>query len=171
MNSTHDAVVLAQAEERLRQERELFDQKKSQDQKTFVLRLAIGLDDHRPADRDLLEALGLVVASWKATLGRETKDLEPTTIPSATLPTNSTERYRAGAQLGVTHETPPQGIQMWGTPWMRVVVGSFSVARKSPVSLATAPGRSSRARRRCAAASHGSTTVTSPLTSLLFHAL
>jgi hypothetical protein len=42
MTGAQDAAILAQAEERLRQERELFDQRKAQDTKTFVLRLAMG---------------------------------------------------------------------------------------------------------------------------------
>jgi len=110
MSSAHDAVVLAQAEERLRQERELFDQRKSQDRKTFVLRLAMGwtavvlllaicalcgyvvLHNEDFASGTvtaatsalLVEALGLVVAVWRGTLGKGPAELGPTT--STTLP-------------------------------------------------------------------------------------
>lgn len=100
-----DAVVLAQAEERLRQERELFDQKKAQDRKVFVLRLAMGwtavfllvaicafagfvILNHSSfgtatvtaaTSALLVEALALVLAIWRGTLGRGPTELEPTT--------------------------------------------------------------------------------------------
>jgi len=102
-----DAVALAQAEERLRQERELFDQKKAQDQKSFQLRLAIGwttiavfvaicafcgyvILNHSDfsvgtvaaaTSALLAEALGLVIATIKGTMGVTPKELEPTTAP------------------------------------------------------------------------------------------
>jgi uncharacterized membrane protein YqjE len=105
MTEAHDAVVFAQAAERLRQERELFDQRKAQDRKTFVLRLtmgwtAVGLlvaicafagyiiinhDEYGAATVTaattalLLEALGLVGAIWRGTLGKGPTELEPTT--------------------------------------------------------------------------------------------
>jgi hypothetical protein len=105
MTAQLDAVTLAQAEERLRQERELFDLKKAQDQKSFSLRLAIGRttialfvaicafsgfiiinnDDFSSgtvtaaSSALLVEALGLVGAIIKGTMGAAPKELEPTT--------------------------------------------------------------------------------------------
>jgi hypothetical protein len=111
MTGQLDAVALAQAEERLRQERELFDLRKAQDQKSFVLRLAIGWTtivlfvaicafcgfivinngDFNAGTVTvatsalLVEALGLIGATIKGTMGAAPKELEPTTalpIPS-----------------------------------------------------------------------------------------
>lgn len=105
MSDPHDIAVLAQAEERLRQERELFDQKKAQDKKVFVLRLAMAwtavalliaicvfagyiVANHSyfaPATVTvatsalLVETLALVAASWRQTLGKGPGELEPTT--------------------------------------------------------------------------------------------
>lgn len=105
MTNAHDAVILAQAEERLRQERELFDQRKAQDRKTFALRLAMGwtavallvaicafagyiILNRTSFDGTtvtvatsalLVEALGLVIAIWRGTMGRGPSELEPTT--------------------------------------------------------------------------------------------
>lgn len=105
MTNAYDPVALAQAEERLRQERELFDQKKAQDRKVFVLRLVMGwtavallvaicvfagyvIVNHESfavstvttaTSALLVEALGLVVAIWRLTLGKGPKELTPTT--------------------------------------------------------------------------------------------
>jgi hypothetical protein len=100
-----DAVTLAQAEERLRQERELFDRRMLQDEKTFRLRLAVGWTTivlfvaicafcgyviinsgdfsagtvTAATSALLVEALGLVGAMLKGTIGTAPKDLEPIT--------------------------------------------------------------------------------------------
>ncbi len=96
MTEANIAVVLARAEERLRQERELFDQKKAQDRKMFVLKLTMGwtavallvaicafagyiiLNNHdfngatvaTASSALLVEALGLAGAIWRGTFGR-----------------------------------------------------------------------------------------------------
>jgi hypothetical protein len=105
MTVTYEAVALAQAEERLRQERELFNQKRAQDEKNFALRLAMGWttvmlfvaictfcgyiivnnSDFTPAtvvaatSALLVEAVGLVAATWRGNLGSGPRELEPTT--------------------------------------------------------------------------------------------
>jgi hypothetical protein len=105
MTGQLDAVTLASAEERLRQERELFDLKKAQDRKNFWLRLAMGwttivlfvaicafcgfiIINHSDFSAGtvtaatsalLVEALGLVGATIKVTMGAGPKELEPTT--------------------------------------------------------------------------------------------
>lgn len=112
MTTELDAVVVAQAEERLRQERELFDQQKAQDTKTFRLRLAMGwtavalllaicvlsgviIVDHAAYTTAqvtaattalLVEALGLVIATWRGTIGKGSKPLAPTTAAHKRLP-------------------------------------------------------------------------------------
>jgi len=112
-----DAVVLAQAEERLRQERELFDLKKAQDQRNFVLKLTMGwvivvllvaicgfagyvIIEHEAYSAStvtvatsalLVEALGTVTAVFRGTLGKSPKDLEPTTSLSISGSRNQNE--------------------------------------------------------------------------------
>lgn len=107
MADSHDAVVLARAEERLRQEREVFDQMKAQDKKMFALKLTMGWaavallvaicafagyiivnnDDFGSGTVTvatsalLVEALGLAAAVWRGTLGKGPRELEPTTAP------------------------------------------------------------------------------------------
>jgi hypothetical protein len=107
MTEARDAAVLAQLSERLRQERELFDQKKSQDRKVFRLWMAMGwtavvlliaicafagyiILNHTEFSTGtvagatsalLVEALGLVVAVWRVTLGKGPKELTPITQP------------------------------------------------------------------------------------------
>jgi uncharacterized membrane protein YqjE len=109
VSQAHDAVVLARAQERLRQESELFNQKKAQDRLVFVLRMAMGwtavflliaicalcgyviLSHGDFAESTvaaattalLVEALGLVGAIWRGTLGKGPVELEPTTDASA----------------------------------------------------------------------------------------
>ena len=105
MTRAPDTVVLARAEERLRQERELFDQKKTQDRRVFMLRMAMGwtavfllvaicslcgfviVNHHEFGDATvtaattalLVETLGLVASIWRGTLGKGPAELEPTT--------------------------------------------------------------------------------------------
>jgi hypothetical protein len=105
MTAQLDAVSLAQAEERLRQERALFDLRKAHDEKNFRLRLAIGWttivlfvgicafcgyvivnsSDFSTGTVTvatsalLVEALGLVGATIKGAMGAAPKELEPTT--------------------------------------------------------------------------------------------
>ena len=107
MSEAHDAAVLAQLNERLRQERELFDQKKKQDGRVFVLWMTMGwtavglliaicafagyvIVNHDAFSNGtvtaatsalLVEALGLVVAVWRVTLGKGPKELVPITQP------------------------------------------------------------------------------------------
>ena len=104
---SHLAAELAQLEERLRQQRETFDQKKKQDQMFFYLRMAIGgaalvvfiaicafcgyviLNSKEfPASTItvatsalLVEALGIAGGIWKVIFGQGPKELEPTTSP------------------------------------------------------------------------------------------
>lgn len=120
MSAAHDAVVLAQAEERLRQEREVFDQQKAQDKKTFVLRLTMGwtavvllvaicafagyvIVNHRAYGTTtvtaatsalLVEALGIAGAIWRGTLGKGPAELRPATAATSRL---KGPRSRAGA--------------------------------------------------------------------------
>jgi hypothetical protein len=112
VTESNTAVVLARAEKRLRQERELFDQKKAQDKRMFVLKLTMGwtavallvaicafagyiiLNHHQFANATvatsssalLVEALGLAGAIWRGTFGRGPQELEPTTSLPAELP-------------------------------------------------------------------------------------
>lgn len=105
MAASIDIVVLAQAEERLRQESEIFDQKKAQDKKVFALRMAMGwtavvlllaicgfagyiIGNHQSfatgtvtvaTSALLVEALALVAAIWRGILGRGPTELAPTT--------------------------------------------------------------------------------------------
>jgi hypothetical protein len=105
MTEALDAIELAHAAERLRQEREVFDQKKAQDRKMFILRLTMGwtavallvaicafsgfiICDNNEFSSEtvtaatsalLVEALGLVGAIWRGTAGRPSPELEPTT--------------------------------------------------------------------------------------------
>jgi hypothetical protein len=105
--NSHEAAELAQLEERLRQEREIFDQKKKQDHAFFYLRVVMGgvaiavflgicvfsgyvilntssfsVGAVTAATTALLvEALGLVVSVWRIILGSGPQDLEPTTEP------------------------------------------------------------------------------------------
>jgi hypothetical protein len=107
MSEAHDAAQLAQLNERLRQERELFDQQKSQDRRIFVLRMTMGwvavvllvaicalaayvILNHADFSTAtvtaatsalLIEALGLVIAVWRVTVGTGPKELQPTTQP------------------------------------------------------------------------------------------
>lgn len=109
MTGEPDPVTLAQAEERLRQERELFDRRMEQDQHTFRLRLATGWtiivlfvaicafcgyviinNQHfgggtvtAATSALLIEALGLVGAILKGTMGGTPKELAPTIAPPA----------------------------------------------------------------------------------------
>lgn len=110
MTESHDAVVLARAEERLRQEREIFDQRKAQDRRSFTLKLVMGWSavfllvaicalcgfvviDHKEFTAGtvtaatsalLVEALGLFTGVWRLTLGKGPAELRPTTESSAT---------------------------------------------------------------------------------------
>jgi len=103
------AAELAQLEERLRQERETFNQKKRQDQHFFYLRMVMGgvtvglfiaicafsgfiiLNNSdfsagtvaAATSALLVEAIGLVGAVWKVFLGEGPKELEPTTPPTS----------------------------------------------------------------------------------------
>jgi len=105
MTESRDALVIAQLSERLRQERELFDQRKAQDRKQFFLWMVMGWTavvlfvaicafcgfivlNYRDFSSGtvgaatsalLVEALGLVIAVWKIVLGNGPRDLEPTT--------------------------------------------------------------------------------------------
>jgi hypothetical protein len=104
MTETRDALVIAQLSERLRQEQELFDQRKAQDKRQFLLWMVMGwtavmlfiaicafcgfvvLNFHHFSSGTvtaatsalLVEALGLVIAVWKIVLGKGPRDLEPT---------------------------------------------------------------------------------------------
>jgi hypothetical protein len=112
VTETNAAVVLARAEERLRQERELFDQKKAQDRRVFTLKLTMGwtavallvaicafagyvILNHQHFDGAtvatatsalLVEALGLAGAVWRGTLGKGPQELGPTTTLPHELP-------------------------------------------------------------------------------------
>lgn len=107
MNDQREAVAIARLNERLRQERELFNQRKKQDVRSFRLWMAMGwtavvlfpaicafsgfvLVNHGEfadgivalaASALLVEALGLVGAVWRAAMGYRPKRLEPTTPP------------------------------------------------------------------------------------------
>lgn len=107
MSNPREAVAIAQLNERLRQERELFDQRKKQDIRSFHLWIAMGwtavvlfiaicafsgfvIVNHAEfadgivalaASALLVEALGLVATVWKAAIGSRPKRLEPTTAP------------------------------------------------------------------------------------------
>jgi hypothetical protein len=107
MSDARDAALLAQLSERLRQERELFDQQKAQDRRIFVLRMAMGwvavallvaicalaayiILNHADFSAAtvtaatsalLVEALGLVIGVWRVTVGKGPRELRPTTQP------------------------------------------------------------------------------------------
>lgn len=107
MTATPDVVMLEQFTERLRQERETFDQKKRQDQLWFILRFAMGgvaafllpaimvlcswiLVNHAAFDSStvtlagsalLIDAMGLVLSIWKIVLGKPPESLAPVTGP------------------------------------------------------------------------------------------
>jgi hypothetical protein len=104
---SHAAADLARLEERLRQQQETFDQKKTQDQMFFYLRMVIGVvaivlfvaicafcgyvllnsRDFPAATTTaatttlLVEALGIVGGIWKVIFGEGPKELEPVTPP------------------------------------------------------------------------------------------
>lgn len=125
MSNELNAVALAQAEERLRQERDLFDRRMIQDSHTFRLRLAIGWttvvlfvaicafcgyvimnsQDFNPGTVTaattalLVEALGLVGVTIKGTIGSGPKELEPITAP-ASLPVRRMSRSSTSAAQG-----------------------------------------------------------------------
>ncbi len=110
MSDAHDAALLAQLNERLRQEREVFDQQKDQDRRNHILRLTMGWvsvvlfvaicafsglvilnpDDFSSTATTvattalLVEALGLVMNVWRLTVGNGPRELEPTTQPALT---------------------------------------------------------------------------------------
>jgi hypothetical protein len=105
MTEPRDPLVIARLSQQLRQEQELFDQRKAQDQERFRLWLAMGWTaivlfvvicafagfvvlDHGDFSTStvvaatsalLIEALGLLVAVWKKVLGKGPRELEPTT--------------------------------------------------------------------------------------------
>lgn len=100
-----ETVVIARAEERLRQERETFDQKKRQDGRWFILRLAMGWSAvfllpgigvvsgwvianqsdfsgstvTLAASSLLVDSVGLVIAVWRIVLGTGPDQLSPVT--------------------------------------------------------------------------------------------
>ena len=102
---SREAAYLAQLEERLRQERETFDQKKKQDQGFYLLRMIMGgaaiavfiaicafsgfvlvNNSEFPSgvvaaasSALLVEAVALVVGVWRNFIGEGPKELEPTT--------------------------------------------------------------------------------------------
>lgn len=110
-DTTTRAVVLATANERLRQERETFDQRKEQDRRWFKLRMAMGWlavvllpllgaaafyvlynnDEFTPATVTaasaafFVDVVGLVISIWKVVLGQSPKAFEPVTgaVPGA----------------------------------------------------------------------------------------
>lgn len=112
MTRARDAILLAQTEERLRQEQAIFNQRIAQDQESFRQRqiigwIVIGLfvaicafcgyvivnSSEYPATAVtaatsalLVEALGLVRAIVKGTMGVQPKELEPTTAMPELLP-------------------------------------------------------------------------------------
>jgi hypothetical protein len=104
---SREAASLARLEERLRQERETFDQKRRQDQGYYRLRMVMGAaaigvflgicafsgfvlvnNSEFPSgviatasSALLVEAVAFVVGVWKNFLGEGPKELEPTTAP------------------------------------------------------------------------------------------
>ena len=78
-----DAVALAQAEERLRQERELFDQKKAQDQKSFQLRLAT--DGEQAVNRPIVTKKWQP-EDWRKSIEAELAKRHPTARIDTTTP-------------------------------------------------------------------------------------
>lgn len=107
-----ETITIANAEERLRQERETFDQRKEQDSRYFRLRMAMGwmavillpaigvtcgwiiFHSHGFASATvtvatsalLVDALGLVVWVWKIVMGSGPRTLEPVTTGKNALP-------------------------------------------------------------------------------------
>jgi hypothetical protein len=108
MSEARDAALLAQLNERLRQERELFNQKKVQDRRVFALWVTMGwtavvlliaicafagyiIVNHGEFSEAtvtaatsalLVEALGLVVAVWRVAMGKGPEELAPITQPA-----------------------------------------------------------------------------------------
>lgn len=104
-SQVESTLAIAQLQERLRQERETFNQKKSQDQKWFVVRIAMaciavvllpaiavvsgyvllnpgGLPDAvllSAGGAFFVDALGLVIAIWKLVMGTGPGELAPVT--------------------------------------------------------------------------------------------
>jgi hypothetical protein len=107
-DTTTRAVALAMANERLRQERETFDQRKEQDRRWFKLRMAMGwlavvllpllaaaafyvLYNNAEFTAATVTAagaalfvdvVGLVISIWKVVLGQSPKTFEPVTEPA-----------------------------------------------------------------------------------------
>lgn len=123
MKNELEPVVLAQAEERLRQEREIFDQKKGQDARHFLLRMTMGwtavvlfiaicafcgyiiVNANDFADGTvtaattalLVEALGLIGFMWKGTVGSGPTELAPVTGAPQEQNATSNERQELSA--------------------------------------------------------------------------
>jgi hypothetical protein len=107
-----ETIAIANAEERLRQERETFNQRKEQDARYFKLRMSMGwiavfllpaigvtcgwiiFHSHEFASATvtvatsalLVDTLGLVVSVWKIVMGSGPRALEPVTTGKNSLP-------------------------------------------------------------------------------------
>jgi hypothetical protein len=113
-----ETIEIANAQERLRQERETFDQRKEQDARYFKLRMAMGwiavvllpaigvtcgwiiFHSHEftsgtvgvAATALLVDALGLVVSVWKIVMGSGPQALEPVTAGKSALPASRSRK-------------------------------------------------------------------------------
>lgn len=113
-----ETITIANAEERLRQERETFNQRKEQDARYFKLRMAMGwiaviflpsiavtcgwiiFHSHEFTSTTvaaatsalLVDTLGLVISVWKVAMGSGPKALEPVTTGKNTLRPSRTRK-------------------------------------------------------------------------------